>query len=229
MVVCTIFDADECTAVATHDDGSSHWGIWGTMEECLASNPQFTTTEPTSMPSPSPTESPTTSPTTAPTSTPTDSAPSGHELGVGTTDIYIDDLEVLGPRWVHVDASASEPEHILIPNGGPKVHCGRSTCENRIVIPVKFTIDATYNILLNAHGPTGKDDSFYVHVDGVNKNKKPFCKAGFNLGRQWGWHRGTKCEDFITVSGHSGELHEIVITPREDGSKLAGIRFTPAN
>jgi len=152
------------------------------------------------------------------------------DLDAFKVEVYIADLQPLGPRWVQYPAVNGDPEYIMVPNGGPKANCKQSTCENRVTIPVRFSSSWTeYKIRLYAKGPTGQDDSFWVHVDGVNRSLKPFCNYGFNLGRRFAWWRGSSCENFITVSGNPGEVHEVTITPREDGSMLAGVRFTGMN
>lgn len=215
MYVCTMIDGARCQSGEPYFDGIDFWGIWRSMEACQAHD--LNTEEPTFMPTSVPSSPPTLQPEYA--------------LGSSRVNIWLSDLAPVGPRWVrHPPSNGNPREYVMVPNGGSNPNCHTLPCENHITIPVRFTSSTTaYKIKLRAKGPNGNDDSFWVFVDGVNRTTKPFCQYGFNIGRNWGWNRGTSCQSFITVTGNPDEVHEVVITPREDGAMLAGVRFAPMN
>lgn len=237
MFVCTMIDGARCESGEPYFDGIDFWGIWRSMEDCQAHD--LNTAEPTLEPTASPTYSPTVSPTVSPsvspsanpTYSPTFSPVSEFELGSSRVTIWLTELNPVGPRWVRHQPSTDNPnEFVVVPNGGSNPNCRTLPCENSITVPVRFTSSTTsYKIKIYAKGPTGKDDSFWVFVDGINKTERPSCQYGFNVGRNWRWNRGTSCQDLITVTGNPGDVHEVVITPREDGAMFAGIQFVPMN
>lgn len=204
MFVCTMIDGARCDSGSPHWDGVDFWGVWSTMDECLAHDPQ-----PTSAPTPSPTQ------------------PEAYLLTHEKLKLFIPDLQIEGD-WEHVPASGSTPEHILRPNGQGGFCPHGSACANKVTVKVQFTDASTqYQIKLYAYGANGQDDSFFVSIDGENVTLRPTCQYGFNIGRTWKYHRGSSCDDWVMVHGNPGEIHEVVITPREDGTKLGGVRFQP--
>lgn len=204
MYACTMVDGARCDSGTPHWDGVDFWGVWPTMDACLVHDPQ-----PTSAPSPSPAQ------------------PEVHTLTNEHLYLFLPDLQIEG-AWEHVPATADTPEHILMPNGQGGFCPHGSACANKVTMKVQFTdARAQYQIKLYAYGASGQDDSFFVSIDGENVTLRPTCRFGFNIGRTWKYHRGGSCDGWVMVHGNPGEIHEVVITPREDGTRLGGVRFIP--